>query len=484
MSYRVKNPFAALTQKRKEAQKKAQYPESDSDVPNEDDCMEAQCRRRSMELKTKQDLIDQVKNDEDRKAFRCSSAYRRVKAEAERKWRRAMDWQTNRKLTPSKEQPTPPSIKFTDIYKTPHRYKMFNPGQLVPTRSKSNLAPSPSGSSTSVQPVSGPPPYTPEGSDDMEGVQYPNQLPPYTPSEGDSQSAGPSTPLARRTSMHSMNSIASMASNLSLSAASRRSEDEPKRTKEDRAKDRHQQAKEMFNITSSRTAEDRALERRTEGLEASRIERTARFWENRGLSTAPVRNEWQCNFGNELRITDAYNRDLDRDWTQTFPKHKQTMLQLSNGKNVRWITIEGVPPKFKSTQFAVWNQASAMVQAAFEEKGVQLNLRWHSEEYYVSEILVDMDTDLPIAAIQYAFMTKFVWLDTLTVDKGARGLGIARVLLQRCIEVAQDRGKDLLLLAIPDVVEMYKKFGFVIETRYPRKEAPDHPLMTLHLKKD
>ena len=95
--------------------------------------------------------------------------------------------------------------------------------------------------------------------------------------------------------------------------------------------------------------------------------------------------------------------------------------------------MEGVAAQCRSYQFNIVQKASDMVERAFKEKGVELNLHWHAEECYVSDILVDRGTDEPIGAIQYAFMKKFVWLDTLTVDKPHRGTGIARMLLQRYV---------------------------------------------------
>ena len=144
-----------------------------------------------------------------------------------------MDWQVNRKcrsflyegksfaqgadwktpVTPIKEGPSLPSFKFTDIYKTPHRSKMFVPEKRVSAGATLTL---------------NPPPYTPDGSGEMEGVLLlHNPLPPYTPPEGNSEMGGPSTPLARRTSIHSLNSmssvnsVTSMASSLSLSGGTR-----------------------------------------------------------------------------------------------------------------------------------------------------------------------------------------------------------------------------------------------------------------------
>ncbi|KAJ3040833.1 hypothetical protein HDV00_010448 [Rhizophlyctis rosea] len=139
------------------------------------------------------------------------------------------------------------------------------------------------------------------------------------------------------------------------------------------------------------------------------------------------------------------------------------------------MTVEGIPTANRAYRADIAKKASKMVERAFEEKGIVGDLRYHAEEHFIADIIVNMGDDEPVGALQYAFMKKYIWLDSVTVDKRWRGIGCGRVLLERIIEVAKNRQKDILLYALADVVALYQKFGFQIELKYPpRSVNPGH----------
>ncbi|KAJ3032147.1 transcription initiation factor IIB [Rhizophlyctis rosea] len=219
-----------------------------------------------------------------------------------------------------------------------------------------------------------------------------------------------------------------------------------------------------------RTLEDR----RRDSIEKSKLHRTMIQYQNRELSVAPLLNDGKSNFGNQLLITDAYDPDLDRDINQlVHPFTTETFTLPTTTTCARWMTVEGIPTANATFRADIAKKSSKMVERAFEEKGIVRDLRFHAEQHFVLDIIVNMGDDEPVGALQYAFLKGYIWLDSVTVEKKWEGIGIEWVLLERIIDVAKNRQKNILLHTSPGGVQFFEHLGFRVEPKYtPRSGIP------------
>ena len=103
-------------------------------------------------------------------------------------------------------------------------------------------------------------------------------------------------------------------------------------------------------------------------------------------------------------------------------------------KSVMLISFQGrAEKKHESDSLAaIFKQASTMVQESFAEKEIDIDLfGHHSGPPFTADVLVDPSTGEVIAAAEYVFMRKYLWVECLAIKKSYRRSGIGKLLMSR-----------------------------------------------------
>jgi GNAT superfamily N-acetyltransferase len=171
------------------------------------------------------------------------------------------------------------------------------------------------------------------------------------------------------------------------------------------------------------------------------------------------------NLGNSLYISDRYIRDLDTDINQTSPEPSfliNTVNTKEVTKTVVWIHFQGRPKNNASLE-KIFNQASDMVHNVFAEKAIEMDLLTGiSKEDFSVDAIVDPSTGEVLSAIEYVYMRKYVWVECFAVKQNCQNSGIGKLMMERLIQIAAFRRKDILLYSLLDVLAFYKNYGFQI----------------------
>ncbi|KAI9333181.1 hypothetical protein DFJ73DRAFT_896207 [Zopfochytrium polystomum] len=200
-----------------------------------------------------------------------------------------------------------------------------------------------------------------------------------------------------------------------------------------------------------------------------------RVYENRGIAI-PLNDRQPWNLALSLHITDKYCRDFDVDADQTAPA-----AHAADSSPIQWVGGERVPVTFVSVRgeaeatesqwTPLYDAADALVTKQFAKKKVTADLAGVVDDGFTADIVRDAVTGVVLGTAQYVYMRRYLWLDALAVKEEAQGLGIGSLLLQRLIENAAARGKQVLCFALKDVVTWYERHGF----RHCPEELPEKP---------
>jgi GNAT superfamily N-acetyltransferase len=174
---------------------------------------------------------------------------------------------------------------------------------------------------------------------------------------------------------------------------------------------------------------------------------------NRGLQICGIGNEKQ-NLGNMLFISDKYLKDLNPDRNQSSPPFNLT-LPLHGALST--VSFLGNPRS--SSALAIFTQATRMVHDSFREKMIEMELfKDLGTDFTVDALILN---DQVIACVEYVFMKKYVWIECLAVTKQMQRTKFGTLLINRIIDVAKYRRKDVLVYSLADVVGFYVQKGFV-----------------------
>ncbi|KAJ3260119.1 hypothetical protein HK103_001195 [Boothiomyces macroporosus] len=136
---------------------------------------------------------------------------------------------------------------------------------------------------------------------------------------------------------------------------------------------------------------------------------------------------FEKNLGNFLHITNDYNRDL-------------SMARIQN------ILLPPIPNKLKEYGFVlhrfkgepvdvydqdILDRAETLVSRTFGEKDILMDLIHTKEDGFTTEVIVDDTHDQIVAAQEFVFMEKYIWIESFVVSNTYRGQGIGKELMER-----------------------------------------------------
>ena len=169
---------------------------------------------------------------------------------------------------------------------------------------------------------------------------------------------------------------------------------------------------------------------------------------NRGIYISGLANDRQ-NLGNLLHISEAYIRDLDMDKDQCAPflklmdaglldgvvdRNSSSQLLYVNGdiRSTSIVTIVGPPDPLEPVVVFVLAQAAEMVHQTFSDIHISMDLveGCYERDFSVA-VLVDNQSMDVMAAVQYVFMRKYIWIECLAVKKQYQGACLGKVLMER-----------------------------------------------------
>ncbi|KAJ3099407.1 hypothetical protein HDU96_010718 [Phlyctochytrium bullatum] len=206
------------------------------------------------------------------------------------------------------------------------------------------------------------------------------------------------------------------------------------------------------------------------------FKRHAKVCENRGLpvdeslspTSPPKRKTIPLYIGEALMLCREYNPDFEQDLNNWVPDVPSGAITLKDGQtSVSLLSIQG-KDQAQANQDAFF-QANRMMTETFYEKGILADL----DRVVTNEFCVDIVRDASgrvIGAADYVFTKRYLYLDSLAVDKSARGGGISVLLLNRLKHVAHARGKEMLLFGLNDVTALYGAQGFKFNKELPREK--------------
>ncbi|KAL2911653.1 hypothetical protein HK105_208861 [Polyrhizophydium stewartii] len=178
----------------------------------------------------------------------------------------------------------------------------------------------------------------------------------------------------------------------------------------------------------------------------------------------------RLNLGNALHISEAYVKDLDMDRDQDTPPPLAPLMHLFANQasyRARFLTVRGAPPADCPRTARIFDRAVKTVNAIFAEKKIHVDLvEGCCEDDFTAEILVDDASDNVMAVAEFVFMRKYLWIECFAVSKSLQRAGIGKLLMERMLQIAHTRRKNILLYALDDVVPFYQSLGFVFSSTY------------------
>jgi len=208
--------------------------------------------------------------------------------------------------------------------------------------------------------------------------------------------------------------------------------------------------------------------------------REAKIWANRDLYLMGLSNEKQ-NLGNALNITEQFNENLSYDNNQSVTISNYFLNPLEwEGNIFKFVTIQNeAQMEYAPELKALFNQANEIIKSEFLHKDMEVSLDWSMDEGMTVDLFVKEIPSLfhhiceTVGICEYIFMKKYLWLEVITVKEEFRNHGIGKLLLERIIDIARNRNKDILLYALNDVVPFYLHFGFEFSPKFPHKPYHD-----------
>jgi len=223
-------------------------------------------------------------------------------------------------------------------------------------------------------------------------------------------------------------------------------------------------------------------------MKQTKKSREARIWANRDLYLMGLSNDKQ-NLGNALNITEQFNENLSYDHNQSIVISNYLLNPIEWEGNVfKFFTIQNETqmeyiPELKT----LFNQANDMIKNEFLHKDMDVSLDWSMDEGMTVDLFVKEIPSLfhhiheTVGVCEYIFMKKYLWLEVITVKQEFRNNGIGRLLLERIVDIAKNRNKDILLYALEDVVPFYLHLGFEFSPKFPHKPYHDGYFMVMKI---
>ena len=109
-----------------------------------------------------------------------------------------------------------------------------------------------------------------------------------------------------------------------------------------------------------------------------------------------------------------------------------------------------------------------MVTSEFASKQIDMDLNLIQDDFILDLIVDDKSVEV-LGAIEYIYMKKYLWIECIAIPQKHQGLGVGKLLIQRMIQLAKSREKQVLLYSLRDVEQFYRKLGFTSSSSFPEK---------------
>ncbi|KAG0236397.1 hypothetical protein BGW42_003555 [Actinomortierella wolfii] len=209
----------------------------------------------------------------------------------------------------------------------------------------------------------------------------------------------------------------------------------------------------------------------------------------------------KLNLGNYLSICSEYYPELDWDKSQKLPDRRMAMLTRWNDKGqaqetgvIYYPDVVSDPKRphirgfcftvqselalqYESAQKVVFDQASYLVNVAFQKYYMDLSLDASLDDGFTVEMFLSselgpngVEVNMVHAVTQFIFMRSYIYVDKICVSHHMTRLGIGSFMMDRICDLAEKRGKDILLYALGPVVHIYRRWGFRECKEWPVQE--------------
>ncbi|KAJ1550807.1 hypothetical protein HK096_004890, partial [Nowakowskiella sp. JEL0078] len=180
------------------------------------------------------------------------------------------------------------------------------------------------------------------------------------------------------------------------------------------------------------------------------------------------------NLGNLLSITEMYVRDLDVDKNQSLTTSNffrtskfPDLLSIFSG---RMPENESECSPFLTLSSWVPEQAQNIFNVQFGKLDLECDVASFLAMGFTMDCVVHSPTQKVVCVVLYVVMRRYLWVEALAVDDEWKGLGIGKSVMERLIQGAKIRGKEILLFAVQGVEHFYEKMGFRQSERFAPRE--------------
>ncbi|KAF9971526.1 hypothetical protein BGZ73_005532 [Actinomortierella ambigua] len=235
-------------------------------------------------------------------------------------------------------------------------------------------------------------------------------------------------------------------------------------------------------------------------MSSTKLAREASVFKNRKLQICGYGNP-KLNLGNYLSICSEYYPELDWDKSQKLPDRRMAMLTRWNDKGdaqesgvIYYPDVVSDPKRphirgfcftvqselalqYEQAQRVVFSHASNLVNFCFQQYHMDLSLDASLDDGFTVDMFLSnelgengVDVNVVHAVTQFIFMRSYIYVDKICVSHHMLRLGIGSFMMERIVELAEKRGKDILLYALGPVVPVYRRWGFRECKEWPVQE--------------
>ncbi len=181
----------------------------------------------------------------------------------------------------------------------------------------------------------------------------------------------------------------------------------------------------------------------------------------------------QSNLGNDLYITEIFDARLSKDTNQNTPKNLPMDYSANGSKgNLSLLLISINDRKSLSTSsfyFKKFMEANKIMEDTFAIQSIEADLGIVFDMGFSVEIAMEKLSEVVCGAVLYIYMEKYLWIEEIVVKPEYQRHGVGKTLMQRMMEIAHLRKKDVLLYGIEQAYPFYQALGFREMNRYSTK---------------
>ncbi|KAJ3122798.1 hypothetical protein HK100_011846 [Physocladia obscura] len=175
------------------------------------------------------------------------------------------------------------------------------------------------------------------------------------------------------------------------------------------------------------------------------------------------------NLGNVAGITEKFDINLEKDPNQPpVPRRVRTSVKRGFLVDITTMRLDEVEDNILNAGFDknLFKSAQVIAQEEFARKNCIISFRHVQDDEFTIDVCTDPVTNTTVGAVDYIIMKKYLYVNAIAVLQSVQGYGVGGVMLEKLKQICVVREKEMLLLALSDVIPWYEKQGFVVSADY------------------